>query len=1105
MSFDPQFAVLASPPGILSTLGNSTSMLRVDNIPDNLTFISTIRQTFLNQSIGGVSLDTGSGQSLFAWEATPPGMTGLVMLNLASNVVFNHALNTSNQVGPRLIMANFEQLPGISGEVLNGLKWLAFYGAAIAVYPAFFSLYVSKERRSSVQAMQLSNGLADPAGLWLGHLMFDSIFGVIAATIIIIIFAAVSNQFHGLGLFWLVLVFYGIASALFSYCVSLVVSSPLAAFAASAGYQVVMFVLYTADYLLILTYAKSTMADHEMTVTHYALSVASPVASALRAAFVSVNLFSLLCDNGRIATPAELGTISKFGGPILYLIIYSFILFGILVWADSGSVLPRRKTWLHRAARARTIEHNTTSGSSTPSEDDVEKEAVAVSDSDDILRVLDVSKAFGGPSNKVVDDVSFGVNRNTIFALLGPNGAGKTTTFNIIRGEIIPDQGDVLINETSVVHHPRSARLSLGVCPQFTAVDSQLTVREHLIIYGRLKGLYRGEELMSNVENLMRATSLHQYADRLASKLSGGNQRKLSLAIALIGNPSCILIDEFSTGIDAKMKREMWNTLRNVAVGKAIIITTHSMEEASALATKVGILAKRMLAVGSIDQLASRYATYEVHFSCRTSEEVVHAQELMASIPGARMAEDVATRFEVPIGEDLTLSNLFSQLSANAGPAEYAVERATLESIFLKHRATIAYIIFVFLHDIYIHMMGTCKRRQDIIEIKGCAFGCCDDLYYYTTVRRSVQTLEQVNVFSWIYEGYAHTRTARNNQVGFADTSTPDRSQKLVDEIDLYAARYTQVTPLVMLLYHHSLTLSDEIDLFWNRRWSIAQLLFFLIRYPPIGWEIFLVIAYFDKHDSARLCVQIFGNNFLLLNHATVRYGDTKSWLRQVVLCLKDHLQIHSQMFHQGITVIYTIHAILILRLYGLYGSKKLMYALSTLLALAFGAELYVAVSFSPTFIAVDLGSPIGNVCVTENTSKMSFVWIPILTFEIIVFLLALYKGIEQFRNGAIQASGLMQVMIRDSFAYFLIIVAVDIANLIAWIHVRPTLRSVTFTFTGTLMSILGSLMLMNIRLEARSQAKGLDTIEMLSAHTHSDSGIAFRRPAESSGVSSLE
>jgi ATP-binding cassette subfamily A (ABC1) protein 3 len=100
---------------------------------------------------------------------------------------------------------------------------------------------------------------------------------------------------------------------------------------------------------------------------------------------------------------------------------------------------------------------------------------------------------------------------------------------------VIPDVGDVLIDGTSVVRHPRLARLSLGVCPQFTAIDSQLTVREHLLVYGRLKGLQQGRELRDNVESILRGTALVVYADRLASKLSGGNQRKLSLAIALIG------------------------------------------------------------------------------------------------------------------------------------------------------------------------------------------------------------------------------------------------------------------------------------------------------------------------------------------------------------------------------------------------------------------------------------------------------------------------------------------------------------------------------------------------------------------------------------------
>ena len=102
-------------------------------------------------------------------------------------------------------------------------------------------------------------------------------------------------------------------------------------------------------------------------------------------------------------------------------------------------------------------------------------------------------------------------------------------------GEIKPDEGDVLIEGRSIIEETNLARLGLGVCPQFTAIDTQLTVREHLQFYGRLKGLRRGGELDGNVETLMSATALSEYANRLASELSGGNQRKLSLAIALLG------------------------------------------------------------------------------------------------------------------------------------------------------------------------------------------------------------------------------------------------------------------------------------------------------------------------------------------------------------------------------------------------------------------------------------------------------------------------------------------------------------------------------------------------------------------------------------------
>ena len=268
-----------------------------------------------------------------------------------------------------------------------------------------------------------------------------------------------------------------------------------------------------------------------------------------RAAFVSVNLFTLLCKGSEEVDTAGLGSITRFGGPILYLIVQGILLFLILIWVDSGAA------WKPRLPSRRQLQRTPSTVPLNRLRPDVSKEMEEVSRSGDALRVLNVSKTFG--STTVVDSVSFGVPQNTIFALLGPNGAGKTTTFNVIRessatsytdvaelqlidvlfagGDIRPDRGDVLINGHSIVRHTQAARRFLGVCPQFTAIDSQLTVREHLYIYARLKGLRRGEEVLRNLDIVMHATGLLQYADRLASQLSGGNQRKLALAIALIG------------------------------------------------------------------------------------------------------------------------------------------------------------------------------------------------------------------------------------------------------------------------------------------------------------------------------------------------------------------------------------------------------------------------------------------------------------------------------------------------------------------------------------------------------------------------------------------
>ncbi|TRM70462.1 P-loop containing nucleoside triphosphate hydrolase protein [Schizophyllum amplum] len=654
--YSPMARLLTFPSDVASALPRGPS-LTIEGVADNETFMDTIRNEYKTMALGGVSVDLDSYEALFAWEASPPGKTGLELLNEVSNILYQRAVNATGEGNAgAIISASYSALPSVPPVG-------AFFGVAMAVYPAFLAIYVAEERRSLVQAMQFSNGLSNPVGLWLGHVAFDAMLSLVASAVIALVFSFASTQFEGEGLFVLVMFLYGLAATLFSYCISLMVASPLAAFAVSAGYQVIMFVLYLAGYLLTLTYAKTSESDHIVTIIHFTLSLLSPVANVARAGFVSVNLFSLLCSGGTLesVTTSSMGNITHYGGPIAYLFGYNFVLFAILVWVDSGSVWRRSSDMLKR------------SKGGSPSDSEVTSDDV-------LLRVENISKTFG--KQKAVDSVSLDVPQSSVLALLGANGGGKTTTLNVIRGDIVPDEGDAFVKGVSIVRNPSGARLNLGVCPQFTAIDTQLTVRDHLLVYARLKGLSSGAEINENVDTLLQATRLDIYADRLASKLSGGNQRKLSLAIALMGNPAVILIDEFSTGVDAKMKRDMWQTLKGVSAGKP----WYSMEEASALADYVTILAKRTLASGTIESLSARYACYEVHFTCRTREDAVKAQVLMAQIPGSRKADDVATRFEIPIGEaqNMSLADVLHTLSSSADFTEYTVEKTTLESVFLK-------------------------------------------------------------------------------------------------------------------------------------------------------------------------------------------------------------------------------------------------------------------------------------------------------------------------------------------------------------------------------------------------------------------------------------
>lgn len=383
----------------------------------------------------------------------------------------------------------------------------------------------------------------------------------------------------------------------------------MSTYAFSAGSQAVGFLIYFIAYFSVNLFAPVNIVETSLLIVHFIISIFFPIGSVFRALFVALNIFSTSCDGYELsATP---GDITNYGGPILYLIVQAIALFGFLLWQDSGA-----------NAKLLNLFRKTTNPSddSTLSDEEVANELTRVTSSGkdtDGLRVVHLTKTFG--KNTAVDNVTFGVQRSEVFALLGPNGAGKSTTISLIRGDIQPsgnNGGDVFVENISISRHRAAARANLGVCPQFDAIDS-MTVLEHLRFYARIRGVPNIEH---NVRSVLRAVGLEAYSTRMAHALSGGNKRKLSLGIALMGNPSVVLLDEPSSGLDAAAKRIMWRTLSSIKPGRSILLTTHSMEEADALASRAGILAKRMLAMGSVENLRHRFGdALHVHLVSRSA------------------------------------------------------------------------------------------------------------------------------------------------------------------------------------------------------------------------------------------------------------------------------------------------------------------------------------------------------------------------------------------------------------------------------------------------------------------------------------------------------
>ncbi|KAI0441149.1 hypothetical protein F4803DRAFT_437510 [Xylaria telfairii] len=551
-----------------------------------------VRTHTLNLSYSGGIWVGNTGNHFIAYDATSEN-SAATLLNLLSQVKSGQKIQASVHA-----LTSYNQVNGG-----NSVIWVTIFCLVQALYPAFFSLYPTYERRSQVRALQYSNGIR-PFPTIFSYWVFDSLFVIIVAVVCTILIEPATEWF-GVGYLFVVQALYGFAAVLLSYLVSLVARSQPAAFAFSVLFMAIMYVLSIIS-LVVLNVSQSGNLK-ALDGTAYGLGLIFPIQNLLRGLTIGVNTYLVRCRGRSIVTYP--GSINAYGGPILLLVIQIIWLFVLLLWLEGGRLpfLSKTRTPVQDISDA---EKTVLSG-----RPDVDAETARVMSSDsDLLRVQHVSKDFG--SFRAVEDISLGLQKGEILALLGPNGAGKTTTLNMIRGDLTPTSGRIYLQDVDVHKNTRLAQRNLGVCPQFDALDL-LTVREHLSFYSRCKGV---RDVKADVAYIMARVGITSHADKLAAKLSGGNKRKLSLGIALIGNPPVLLLDEPSSAMDAASKRVLWKTLQAVAPGRSVVITTHSMEEADALATRAAIVARRLLAIGTTEALRKTHSNeYHVHLILKSA------------------------------------------------------------------------------------------------------------------------------------------------------------------------------------------------------------------------------------------------------------------------------------------------------------------------------------------------------------------------------------------------------------------------------------------------------------------------------------------------------
>ncbi|XP_046700800.1 glucosylceramide transporter ABCA12-like [Silurus meridionalis] len=316
----------------------------------------------------------------------------------------------------------------------------------------------------------------------------------------------------------------------------------------------------------------------------------------------------------------------------------------------------------------------------------------------DLLQVSQLSKVYQHLNRRVkaVNKLSFSIPAGECFGLLGVNGAGKTTTFKMLTGDISPTHGSAQVLDCDGrmvdIMDCRTEGVNIGYCPQVDALDDLLTGEEHLYFYARIRGICK-REIDQVVNYLLKKLELSYHRHIISERYSCGTRRKLSTALALIGQPQILLLDEPSSGMDPRSKRHLWKIISEEVMGKcAVVLTSHSMEECEALCTRLAIMVQgQFRCLGSLQHIKNRFGsgfTVKMYLTSTSCDVETISTFMQEHFPSTYLKDHHSSMvvYHVPVAPG-GVADIFDQLESNKAALQikhFSVSQTTLDEVFIN-------------------------------------------------------------------------------------------------------------------------------------------------------------------------------------------------------------------------------------------------------------------------------------------------------------------------------------------------------------------------------------------------------------------------------------